>query len=95
MAPASKPADVALLDRVFCEAVATLPQVTRVVAVHAASEPSYVVTVDGDWISQAPAVHRALRPLRRNRDVAFRYRTIRESWREPDPTASVVLYSRS
>jgi hypothetical protein len=87
--------ELALLDRVFCEAVAKLPQVSRVIAVHAGPEPSYVVTVDGDWIEQAPAVHRAVRPLRRYRDIGFRYRTIRESWREPDPTPSVVLFSRT
>jgi hypothetical protein len=86
--------EVALLERVFCDAVATLPQVSRVVAVHAGPEPSYVVTVDGDWIEQAPAVHRAVRPLRRYRDIAFRYRTVRQSWNEPDPTPSVPLFSR-
>jgi hypothetical protein len=93
MATALKPS-LATLDKAFCEAIAALPQVTRVVAVHTGSEPSYVVTVGGDWIAEAPAVHRAVRPLRRRRDVAFRYRTIRESWREPDPTPSVILYSR-
>lgn len=86
---------LATLDKAVCEAVAVLPQVTRVVAVHAGSEPSYVVTVSGAWIDQAPAVHRAVRPLRRRPDLAFRYRTIRESWREPDPTPSRVLLSRS
>ena len=85
----------AKLDKAFCEAVAGLPQVTRVVVVHLGSEPSYVVTVGGDWVEHAPAVHRAVRPLRRRDDLPFRYRTIREEWREPDPTPSRVLYARS
>lgn len=93
MATALKPS-MSTLDKAFCQAVAALPQVTRVVAVHSGSEPSYVITVGGDWIGQVPAVHRAVRPLRRRRDLAFRYRTIREAWREPDPTHSHVLYSR-
>jgi hypothetical protein len=87
--------NVATLDKAFCQAVASLPQVTRVVAVHVGAEPSYVVTVGGNWVEKAPAVHSAVRPLRRRRDLAFRYRTIREDWAEPDPTPSIALYSRT
>jgi hypothetical protein len=86
--------DLASLDRVFRDAMAQLPQVSRVVVVHAGRESSYVITISGDWISGVPSVHQAVRPLRRNRDAGFRYRTIRESWREPDPTEAQVLYSR-
>ena len=87
--------ELALLDRAFCQAVAGLPQVSRVVAVHEGPEPQYVVTVEGDWVEHAPAIHRAVRPLRRFKGVAFHYRTVRKSWDEPDPTPSVVLYSRA
>jgi hypothetical protein len=86
--------DLALLDNVFRDAVAKLPQVSRVVVVHTGRESSYVITISGDWIKGVPSIHHAVRPLRRSQDAAFRYRTIRESWREPDPTQAQVLYSR-
>jgi hypothetical protein len=92
---ASLKVNIARIDRLFNESVSSLPQVTRVVAVHAGPEPAYVVTVDGDWVANAPAVHRAVRPLRRDPEVAFTYRTVRRAWREPDPTSSTVLFSRS
>lgn len=86
--------DAAPLDKAFCEALSGLSQVQRVVVVHVGPEPSFVVTVSGEWVDEVPAIHQALRPLRRRNDLAFRYRTVRESWREPDPTPSVVLYAR-
>jgi hypothetical protein len=86
--------DLATLDQAFKDVVAVLPPVTRIVAVHSGSEPTYVVTVDGDWVAEVPAIHRAVRPLRQRDDLSFDYRTIRQSWCEPDPTPSHLLYAR-
>ena len=89
----SRDAGVRRLSEHVRKALIDLPQVARVVVIDA-DEPQFVVTVRGDWVKESPAVHRALRPLRRSEPPSFHYRTIRESWNDPDPYRATVLLDR-
>lgn len=86
------PARTRLSDDVR-KVLAALPQVSRVVLVDS-DHPEFVITVQGDWVNEAPAVHRALRPLRRSEPTPFHYRTVRSEWNDPDPYLATVLLDR-
>jgi hypothetical protein len=74
-------------------ALVDLPEVARIVVIDG-DHPEFVITVRGDWIAEAPAVHHAIRPLRRAGPSPFHYRTIRADWNEPDPYLSTILLDR-
>jgi hypothetical protein len=75
------------------KALVDLPQVARLVVIDG-EQPEFLITVRGDWVAQAPAIHRAMRPVRRAEASPFHYRTVRADWNDPDPYLATVLLDR-